>query len=303
MKNAKANTTEEFARTQGYLAAKKAMTKQSALVMVASSAALTLFFLMRIIVASATGKKDAIFACFYYFMGDNSVPFINLGAGLLIFIFMFMTTCALIGTYLGAKGDDRDKVHNGLSFLQGTLGYALVLTFVFILISLCSVSVMYQASRIEHLKSYSTVGGVNHGWLFFDTFVFGVIFVTTIICLLRYVSSLKKATDGICLNTNGTIVTIVVSFVCALVFFVAFFISLGNLVMPIDVGETIQFSYVGAAAADVLITAAITTIAACTGFITISYHAGVSEVSRMVNASYYRAAAGYAGSAEDVTKE
>ena len=92
-------------------------------------------------------------------------------------------------------------------------------------------------------------------------------------------------------------------------FFVAFFISLGNLVMPIDVGETIQFSYVGAAAADVLITAAITTIAACTGFITISYHAGVSEVSRMVNASYYRAAAGYAGSktvnttAEDVTKE
>ena len=129
MKNAKANTTEEFARTQGYLAAKKAMTKQSALVLVASSAALTVFFLLRIIVASATGKKDAIFACFYYFMGDDSVPFVNLGAGLLMFIFMFMTTCALIGTYLGAKGDDRDKVHNGLSFLQGTLAYSLVLAF------------------------------------------------------------------------------------------------------------------------------------------------------------------------------
>lgn len=309
MKNAKANTTEEFARTQGYLAAKKAMTKQSALVMVCASAALTVFFLLRIIVASATGKKDALFACFYYFMGDSSVPFVNLGAGLLVFIFMFMTTCALVGAYLGAKSDDRDKIHNSLGFLQGTLAYALVLTFVFILISLCSVSVLYQASRIPHLQEYATVGGINHGWLFFNTVVFGVVIVTTIICLIRYVSSLKKAADGICLNTNGTIVTIVVSFICTLVYFVVFFLSLGNLVMPIDVGETIQFSYVGAAAADVLISAAITTIAACAGFITISYHSGVSEVSRMVNASYYRAAAGYAGAqtvnttAEDVKTE
>lgn len=291
MKNSQTTTSEDYTRTQGYLAAKKAMTKQSALVLVSASAALTVFFLLRIIVASATSKKDALFASLYYFMGDNAVPFINLTSGLLVFIFMFMTTCSLIGAYSGAKSDDRDKMHNGLGLLKGTLGYALAITFVFILIALCSVSVMYQASRIDHLHAYATVGGIGFATLFFGTIVFGTVIVTTLICLLRYVASLQKATDGISLNNNGTIFTIIVAFICTAVFFVNFFISLGNLVMPIDVGETIQFSYVGAAAADVLITAAITTISACTALITLSYHSSVSGIAKAVAANYYRARA------------
>lgn len=296
MKNTKTNPGEEYARTQGYLAAKKAMTKQAALVLVSASAALTVFFLLRIIVASATAKKDVLFASFYYFCGDNMVPFINLTAGLLVFVFMFLATCALIGVFIGAKNDDRDKIHNSLALLRGTLGYALTVTFIFILIGLCSVSVMYQASRIPHLRAYATVGGFTYGALFFNTVVLGTVIVTTLISLIRYVSSLLKATDGISLNTNGTIFTIIVSFICTAVFFICFFISLGNLVMPIDVGDTIQFSYVGAAAADVLITAAITTIAACTAIVTISYHSSVSNIAKVIAANYYRATAGYSSS-------
>ena len=278
---------EGFARTQGYLAAKNAMTKPAASVLVYAFTCGSVIFLIRLVIAAATSKMDAVFASLYYFIGEQAAPVINLVAGLMIFVFLFLTSGALILTHSGAKGNNRERIHSGLSLMRGSLIFALTVTLAFILVSLCSVSVMYQAAHIKGLDHYASFGGIRSADLFALTIIFGTVAVACIIALFRYVGSLRKASDGIALNSSGAIFTIVVCFVSAFVFLISFFASLGNLVMPADIGETIQFSYVGSAAADVLLNAALAVSSACTAFVTISYYTGVSSVSRMIASNYY----------------
>ena len=139
--------------------------------------------------------------------------------------------------------------------------YVLIVSFLFIVVSLCSISVMYQADRIGKENEFATVSGVSYGELFFQTILFSTLAIAAFISFLHTTITTKRLYGGGGVQTGGMLPATIVAFIGAFVFLITSFISLGNLVMPPSDGDTIQFSSVGAASADVIIHIALTTIA------------------------------------------
>ena len=281
--------TEKLVRSQGYHAVRDSFIRQASIVLISSSAVLTLFFLFKSIILSVSAEMDPSLASLYYFCGSGSVSVINFIFGILIFLFLTAFTLSVLTVYSGAKNNNSTKIRSGLNAVKTSLIYALILSVFYIIISLCSVSVMYQAAAMgyknELAENFINIGGFRYIELFFSTVFIGSVVVTSIIFFIRLVISMRHAFDGTEITSAGALSSLIVSLIAALVFFFCSFVALGRLVMPSDIGNSIRFSYVGSAAADIIINASLTTAFTAFALIAGSY---TSKIIHLRNMLYQR---------------
>ena len=250
-------------RAQGYPTVRGSFLRQASVVLISACAILTIFYLIRTLIISFSSEMDPSLASMYFMFGTKSAPVVNLVAGLLIILFLFFFTLSFLTVYGAAKEDNKEKLLKGLASMRNSLIYALVVSIIYTVISLCSVSVMYQAWQLgpndEIAGQFITIRGYSYLELFPSTIFIGASVITAVILIMRLVISMHKAAEGTDITTDGTISSIVISSISALVFLFASFVSLGRLVMPAEMSNKIQIAYIGASASDVLINASLTT--------------------------------------------
>lgn len=270
----------------------KNLSARSMLLLVCSLGVLTLFTLIKIIIMAASSDMNPFLTSIYYFAGRGAEPVVNAVAGLFIFVFLVFSAFSVLLIYRGGKRNDVKSVKAGLRMLKGILTYALIMSIVFILVSLSSVSVMYQAAAIEHnvhmndmpsmidAARYANVGGMSSYSLFVGTVFFGAILIVSILFFSCFISAVNNTLSCQPAGTSSCIASLIVSCVGAFVFFLFFFKDLGELVMPSEIGSTIQFTYVGGAITDVILTAALTTFFAAVIWLAFYYQSGIQDARR-----------------------
>ena len=72
------NTSPEFFRTQGILAARSAFSRLAMIVLTCASVALSVFFVLRMVIVTVTSHPEPAFTSLYYFCGMGAVPVINI---------------------------------------------------------------------------------------------------------------------------------------------------------------------------------------------------------------------------------
>lgn len=264
------------------------------IVAVISFTLMTVFTLIRIIATIASSRMLSPFAFLYYFGGIESVPIVNCIIGLVMLSFLVFMNVSIVFTCIGAKQSDADKIVIGLNLIKGSLIYALILSIIFILISLCSVSVMYQAASIVSRFGssnpdavFARINGINSQSLFTFTAFIGTLIVCILIGFINFSLSVRNSIEGTAYRTAGSVFSLIVSIIGAVSFFFVFFSSLRNLIMPSDVGSSISFSYVGTAGCDVIITASLCAVCAVLALISNGYRAALNYSGKVASSTFF----------------
>ncbi len=255
---------------------------------------LTFFTLIRIIVTTASSKMSSAFVFLYYFGGSNSVPVVNCIVGLLVFSFLAFMDIALLYTFFAARNSKNNKITKGLNLMKASLIYILILSIICIFISLCSVSVMYQASVIANEYGtdssdavFAHINGISSQTLFASTCFFGTLIICIIIGFISFSNSVINAADGTAYKTGGSVFSLIISIIAGISFFFGFFGCLRNLIMPADVGPSISFTYVGTAGCDVIINASLCTFFTALAFLSSGYRGVLNRAGKFASSVFF----------------
>lgn len=279
------SSTDEMIRTGGYHAARRAMSGAPAIVALSASAIVSFFFLIRLVLSAATSRLDAILTCLYYFCGVENAMIINLAAGIPLLAFFIFTSFSLGCTIIASRKDNRAEVHSGTGMVNGAMIFGIVLSLLYTVVALCSVSVMYQSYRLNLDNAFLSVDGSNYSDLFFLTIVFATVCIAFLVAWLRFSITLRHAADCTRISSSGCIFALVASSVAAVSFLMLFFGALVRLVMPAE-NASISISYVGTAACDVLFTAGLTLVFSAAIFVVAGFYSQVSSITRMSSYNY-----------------
>lgn len=295
MQNFVTQKKEEMIRQKSSEYTLKNLSAKPMLILVCSLGTLALFTLVKIIITAVSAEMNPFLTSVYFFAGEHAEPFIDSVAGLFIFVFLGFLTFSAFQIYNGGKKNDDKTAKAGLHMLKGTLIYAMIILIVFILVSLASVSVMYQAAAIArnvhendiastfNAARYASVGGMNSYSLFTCTVFFGIILIASILIFSHFISAVSKTLLGQSTGIASSIASMIISCIGVFVFFLLFFKSLADLVMPSEIGTTIQFAYVWGAITDVIITGALTASFGTLIFLVFRFQSGLQAAQRTID--------------------
>ena len=264
------------------------------LLVMISSLVITVFSLLRLVFTSLSPQLFAPLVFLYYMMGIEKVTSANIIVLSFIFSFLALFSLSLIYTFTASRSMKRERLQTGLSLTSLSLIYALILSILFILISLCSVSVMHQAGMIANQSgqrnpdsSFAVVNGMDSGALFGSTCFFGTLVICVIIGFTSFVNSIRNSLKGENYKKSGSGFSLTSSVLGMVVFFFSFISCLRELIMPAQVGTEISFSYVGETGCDMVISAALCVLCASLIKIIKGYLSVLTAASKAAVCSFY----------------
>ncbi len=186
--------------------------KMSCLTLFLSMLAVTILQLVRTLFISLSGKQLDIFESMYYIFGLGSINVVNFVFELILCVICVILTLGIFITYKNALKDDVSLSVTGLNMILYSLMVSVFVEIIYVVISLCSASVIYNGGYainygLTNTKSYEYE--LSAFGLFSRTLWIGSIAITLTIALIRLVLAFKRNLFGTDFSKKGSILTMV----------------------------------------------------------------------------------------------
>ncbi len=239
--------------------------KPSAFTLLCSLAAMTIFSLLRTLVATFDAYRLRELTAIYYFAGDSSlaVVLVNLVLGLIGCAILFWGCRGMAGAVFAIRNNHEQQLPQALKHLLISLIASIFFTSIMIVCALASSSLINYRAVSAFSANQS---GDNASSLFLATVLFGSLFLTTEITLTRLVMAMERTLKHHVPEKQGATLGIIIASVSSGIMVITFLVALITLVLP-DTSSNRQMNFAGDLAMNtvhVLLAAA-----ACVFFITL----------------------------------
>lgn len=228
-------------------------TRTSAKVVYISLAIISFVWIFRTVIAGFNKQTDAWLTCLYYGLEKNQALVINFTAGGIISFCFILLTIGFFSASAASASEDPDAMIRSLKALRGSLVISLIVAVTAVFVSFCSVSVMYQSYRIDPEALFAFINGMDSNSLFAYTAVIGILVIAILAGLIVLTSSLIRSSQGSGYFTSALSGTLFMCFAGILIMFVLTVIFISRLVMPPEIGRTIDLAHTGCSALDTVI--------------------------------------------------
>lgn len=227
---------------------KKFFTRTSFLTVTIASAILSALIIFQTVISVVSDSKLNMLASIYYLFDNQNTAIINAVFGVIVCIASILFFMSFLSIYLKSVSSDPEPPASGFSLLTISSIIYIAVSCITVIFAFASISVLryesYQNSLTydyrEFTKAPNTYSLMQANYDLFVYFLFGAAAIILGISAVRVSLAIKKVCKGEEIpTTRGGALFLIGSIASLSMTIIAFFTSLGNLVIP-DVNSTLK---------------------------------------------------------------